>query len=1182
MKARRTVRWSALIIIALFLVPLAVSAAPPAAPSARIDPRALLATSKGEANFWVVMRSHADLSAAYNIKNWEARGRFVIDQLQAAANASQAGVRAYLKGHGKKHQPFWIANAIKVTADSTTLQDLAARPDVAEILSDVTIPLPADVEGKAEPTVNSVEWGIDRIRAPLVWSTFNDRGDGIVVASIDTGVLYNHPALVRQYRGRQPDGSFNHNYNWFDPSNACATPSLVPCDNNGHGTHTMGTMVGDDGDPGTNQIGVAPHAKWIAAKGCESSSCSTAALLASGQWVLAPTDLSGNNPRPDLRPNVVNNSWGSNNGSDTFYQATVQAWVASGIFPAFANGNAGPGCGTAGSPGSYPESYGVGAFDSGNAIASFSSRGPAPGAVGGQIKPNISAPGVNIRSSWNDGAYSTISGTSMATPHLAGTIALIWSAAPSLIGNIAATRALLDRTAIDTSDLTCGGTAANNNVWGEGRLDAFAAVDQAPRGPTGTLQGTVTNSSNAPIAGVSVHAVGPSDRLTTTDAAGHYSFQLPIGAYNVTASSFGYASQTASGLTVGDGQTTTHDFTLAAAPSHSVSGYVRDTFSQPIANATVTIQGTPIAPATTDANGFYSFASVPDGTYTVQATAGRCANAQTQSVTVNANTTFNFTLVQRSDSFGYFCRLEPSSYISATTVLPLTGDDAATQINLPFPFTFYGQTYTSAYVATNGFMNFLASSTSFSNGAIPSTAAPNGAIYPFWDDMNVDASASVRTQLLGSAPTRRFVIEWRNIRFFSDANKRVSFEVVLHENGQILIQYADIANDAQEQGNSATAGIENRTGTVALQYSNNEAAITNGLAVRYRLPPTAFIEGHVTDADDNQAVAGATVRALQGSTEVRSTTTDANGFYRLLLPLGSYTIEAAATNYTTASATVDLQTEDAVVTQDFALHTPRAEVSPTSFQFILPAGQSRTRPLTLRNTGSADMTWSIAQSPAWITENPSSGSLAAGGSQSIAITVNSTGLAPGVYDATLLVQSNSARQPSLPVTVRLIVPAYRASVNAGGSAYTDLEGDLWGADRAYVAGSYGYYGGGSRAVSTSGDIAGTDDDPLYRTTRESPTEYRFDGLPTGVYQVELLFAEIENRQPGKRLYDVIVEGNLVLPSLDIAYEVGDMHADSHTFFMPVTDGQLNIRFVARKGYQPPVVSAIRVTQRPDK
>src|SRR5262249_44865187 len=149
----------------------------------------------------------------------------------------------------------------------------------------------------------------------------------------------------------------------------CGNPSLAPCDNNGHGTHTMGTMVG--GDNGANQIGVAPGAQWITAKGCESSSCSSSSLLAAGQWMLAPTDLNGQNPRPDLRPNIVSNSWGSDSGTDTFYRVIVQAWVNAGIFPVFAIGNSGPSCSTADAPGTYPESFGIGATDISDNIASF-------------------------------------------------------------------------------------------------------------------------------------------------------------------------------------------------------------------------------------------------------------------------------------------------------------------------------------------------------------------------------------------------------------------------------------------------------------------------------------------------------------------------------------------------------------------------------------------------------------------------------------------------------------------------------------------------------------------------------------------------------------------------------------------------------------------------------------------
>jgi subtilisin family serine protease len=300
------------------------------------------------------------------------------------------------------------------------------------------------------------------------------------VANIDTGVQYNHNALRLQYRGLQSVGGPavrpNHNYAWIDPSHICSPDGKQVCDNNGHGTHTMGTMVGDD--RGSNQIGVAPRATWIAAKGCESNFCSDFALLESAEWITAPTDLNGQNPRPDLRPHVVNNSWGGG-GGDPWYMASVNAWVSAGIFPQFSNGNSGPSCNTSGSPGDYIQSYSAGAYDINNNIAGFSSRGPS--AFGGELKPNIGAPGVAVRSSVPNNSYSSFSGTSMASPHVAGAVALIWSnnAAPDLRRNISATRVILDNTAVDVNALQCGGSIDDNNVFGEGRLDAKAAVDAA-------------------------------------------------------------------------------------------------------------------------------------------------------------------------------------------------------------------------------------------------------------------------------------------------------------------------------------------------------------------------------------------------------------------------------------------------------------------------------------------------------------------------------------------------------------------------------------------------------------------------------------------------------------------------------------------------------------------------------
>lgn len=258
-------------------------------PLAKVERRVLdQLAAKGAATFYVVLRERADLGRAEQVRRHGERTAYVYRQLNDVAQRSQARLRGLLKAAKVDYEPFWIANTVRVTAGSALLGRIAALPEVERIVAERRYQIPKPTPGKEQPRVQSVEWNIDRIRAPEVWSTFGDQGDGIVVANVDTGVQFDHPALVRQYRGNLGGGSFDHNYNRFDPSQVCGSPSLVPCDNFGHGTHTMGTMVGDDGDPGQNQIGVAPHARWIAAKGCETNFCSDFALLASGQWIIAP------------------------------------------------------------------------------------------------------------------------------------------------------------------------------------------------------------------------------------------------------------------------------------------------------------------------------------------------------------------------------------------------------------------------------------------------------------------------------------------------------------------------------------------------------------------------------------------------------------------------------------------------------------------------------------------------------------------------------------------------------------------------------------------------------------------------------------------------------------------------------------------------------------------------------
>ena len=354
----------------------------------------------------------------------------------------RSNLRAWLSANNVEHKPFWIVNTIRVTASRATLAEIAKRPDVAEILDDKVIPVPPLMPAAPVVPIQGTEWGLDSVRAPEVWQTFGALGDGIVVANIDTGVQFDHPALVNQYRGSQGDGSFNHNYNWFDPSNVCGNPSLVPCDNNIHGTHTMGTMVGDDGSPG-NRIGVAPHAKWIAAKGCETElvlarrRCSRA-----GQWILAPTDLERPEPAARPAPQHRQQLLGRRRRRPPSTRQIVQSWVAAGIFPAFSNGNSGPSCGTAGLAGRL----------SGELLGRRLRRQQRHRRASPAEARRRSAAS-SSRTSPRPASTFAAASRATATPASAaprwrrrtcrGSVALLWSAAPSLIGDIAATEALL-------------------------------------------------------------------------------------------------------------------------------------------------------------------------------------------------------------------------------------------------------------------------------------------------------------------------------------------------------------------------------------------------------------------------------------------------------------------------------------------------------------------------------------------------------------------------------------------------------------------------------------------------------------------------------------------------------------------------------------------------------------------
>jgi subtilisin family serine protease len=407
----------------------------------------------------IELRSRANVeSAAASVAGSDrnARSAAVIGALRSTADASQRGLLDYLgrqeaAGGAEEITAFWIVNVVSARATPSVIAAVAARPEVASVTLDETITLPPVQPGADEPTVDAAEWGISRVGAPIVWSFLGTRGEGAVVGILDSGVDPDHPDLLNG-----PDA-------WFDAVNGLPTPY----DDNNHGSHVTGTSVG--GNAGGSDIGVAPGARYISCKAFNAGgSASSIDILECMQWF---TDPDGNPGTADY-PDVVNNSWSSGSSCSTTFSGSVQAWRALGIFPAFAAGNSGPGVGSIASPGQNPESFAVGATDITDTIASFSGRGPS--SCDGTIAPEVSAPGVNIRSAVDGGGYANFNGTSMATPHVAGCVALIRSAADldgaCGIPGISWESFLLSRFATDL------GTPGPDNAYGAGRINCAAPV----------------------------------------------------------------------------------------------------------------------------------------------------------------------------------------------------------------------------------------------------------------------------------------------------------------------------------------------------------------------------------------------------------------------------------------------------------------------------------------------------------------------------------------------------------------------------------------------------------------------------------------------------------------------------------------------------------------------------------
>lgn len=534
--------------------------------------------------------------------------RWLVTELQSTAEREQAELLTFLqaqqaRGQVQQVRSFWIFNGLAVTADADTLLALASQPQVHIIREDRwrqwVKPL-AVQDGAPQLEATDVEWNLSKVRADLVWSALGLDGNGATVAIMDTGVDWQHPALQSQYRGYKPGGLTVHQGNW-----ACTTDEgyVYPVDGNGHGTHVAGTAVGSSDATG-RAIGVAPGARWIAVKPLNDAGYGYDSWLhAAFEWLIAPAG------DPSLAPDIVNASWGSTDDTDETFRSDLQALRAAGIVPVFSAGNSGPRSSSLNSPASYPEAIAVGATDDLDQATSSSSRGPSPWQ---EIKPEVVAPGAQIRSSLPGGSFGTYGGTSMAAPHVSGLVALLLQANPSL--TVDAIEAIMASTAQPMGEMV------PNNDSGWGRIDAYHAAAVALE--AGFVNGQVTRSPDQqplPTAQIAAYNhVGEPLATVQVEANGHYQLALPAGRYDLEAKAFGYEPQILRDVVVQANLTTSLNIQLAPSPAGVLWGQVLNAETQGPVSARIEVDGTPAVTTSDPQTGRYSIA-LPAGIYVVQA-----------------------------------------------------------------------------------------------------------------------------------------------------------------------------------------------------------------------------------------------------------------------------------------------------------------------------------------------------------------------------------------------------------------------------------------------------------------------------------------------------------------------------------------------------------------------------------
>jgi subtilisin family serine protease len=799
------------------------------------------------------------------------RHETVVRALRRTAETTQGELAAHLdeleyRGAVKSFKPFWIVNAFRAEILASAVEEVASHQDVSRVYFNYEIELiePEEIIKDDGGTITNVEIGVEAVRAPEVWA-LGITGAGVLVANMDTGVDGSHPALDDRWAGvADPRYEGHPEWAWYDPY---AGQNDFPYDNHGHGTHTIGSVTGADPNLG-DTVGVAPGAHWIASAPIDRGGGiprTVADAILSFEWMVDPDGDPGTNW--DV-PAVCSNSWGLTTGHgyppcDELFWSYLDACEAAGTVILFSAGNEGY-SGLRRPADRATDDYrtcAVAAVDANNPnwpIASFSSRGPTYCTPGGEaaIKPDIAAPGVSVRSCYPGGGYTSMSGTSMASPHVNGVVALMRQANPNI--SVEMIKQIIYDTAYDL------GNPGEDNDYGWGMVDAYEAVTMAMT-DFGYVEGYVTDATNSDPLQANIEVL-ESMISVQADENGYYILGAPSEiTYTLRASLFGYFTQDQEIYVVTD-DTVSLDFQLEPWPpplmSYDPSSF--DVYTEPgnVEERTLTIYNDGDGP-------LYYYLSTetlnilppdnrddsmplerPDPLGYRKADPGKSATGD-EPVYPPV-----ITGEGGPDNYGYIWidSDEPGGpafeWIDISSIgVPIDfgadiDDGNSGPISLGFTFPFYGNEFSSINVCSNGWASFTdESSVEWGNQPIPHTEAPNNMLAAFYDDLNFENGGTgyFYTNNVDSAIiTWDHVPDWRQEGIFT-------FQIILTRPAGITCQYLEMGPGRLDE---CSIGIENSGGTDGLEVVYNAPYMHENLAIRFGLgwllvsPSSGIIDPH--------------------------------------------------------------------------------------------------------------------------------------------------------------------------------------------------------------------------------------------------------------------------------------------------------------------------------------------------